>query len=570
MALFFKSMKTIGRDMFLYYPGDRIRTPFKRSSLTVLMDPVTRESVEAALRDWELQALADEHEIVLSFPAPAPDGWNAALDPALPDDVRAFSAFQDGVTKPDDGPLPVNEVGIPTLDAMLNTWHPVNDARYVLGIGGGADMALTLAASRPENIAAVLAVAGRLRPQAFANAVYAPMALWLSGSDADTAAYFCRANLTALSSDTPEQTVYENARNPLQRVCVLKGAPKLSAALLREAWTALFRPVRRVNTGAHGDLEPRMPDPRTLMECHVEETVLADSLPHTWFVHVPARVRANPAAKAPLMLFFHGGSDNPTEAAEMAKFHELGEREGFITCYPWGTNRCSWNSGMLPNLEDDVAFCGHLIDHLIAGYPVDAGRVYLSGFSNGAAQAMAVSLRYPEKIAAICPIDSNWPGKRGGYQEVDYAEVIPFAVGMERKKERDFLMPVWYTYGSREPNYPVYRFSTQHNQYDFWKRYNHIPVKPTPEAGGYNPTGCGVTGDVSETLTPSARHPHHAYDVQRFFTGGETPLNLYNYVIMRDKGHEVAPMDPALGWAYVRRFRREPDGSLTVIERDEF
>ncbi len=566
MSLFCKTIQKSGRQLYLYFPGGENRTPFKRCSLTVLMDTVTRESVEAALRDWQLQALADEKEIILSFPVPAPGGWNAALNPDLPDDLTAFAEFQNAMIKVDDGPLAVNAIGIPTLASMLSTWHPMNDTKYLLGIGGGADMALTLAAARPDNIAAVLAAGGSLCPQAFAQAVLAPMPLWLSGADEDTAAYFCRANGAALTAGTPEKTVYENAVNPLQRVCVLQGAPAMDSQLLRDAWENLYRPVRRSNTGAHGDAEPRIPDPQTIMECHVEETGLGDGLAHTWFLHVPQSVRANPSVKVPLMMFFHGGSDNPAEAAEMTKFHELGEREGFITCYPWGTDRCGWNSVMDPQLCDDVGFNALLIDHLIASYPVDAGRVYLSGFSNGAAQAMSVALRYPEKIAAICPIDSNWPGKRGGYQAVDYADIRPFAVGMERKTERDFRMPVWYTYGTREPNYPVFRRSTQQNQYDFWKQYNHIPVRPTPEAWGYNPTGCGVTGDISEVLMPSRRHPHHAYDVQRFFTADDPRLDLYNYVIMRDKGHEVAQMDPALGWAYVRRFRREADGSLTVTE----
>jgi poly(3-hydroxybutyrate) depolymerase len=567
MAVFEKTLRSLGRRMFLYYPGEQNRTPFKRCSLTVLMDHVTRESVEAALADWKLKALADEKQLVLSFPVPAEGGWNAALNPARPDDMAAFTAFQDGMSKPDDDPLPVNAIGIPTQEAMLSTWHPMNDTKYVLGIGGGAAMALTLAAVRPENIAAVLAVGGTLSPHAFANAVYAPMPLWLSGADADTAAYFCRANRAALVTDTPEKTVYENAHNPLQRVSVLQTEPAVTPDLLADAWENLFRPVRRTNTGAHGDAEPRIPDPKTSMECHVDE-VLEDGRAHTWFLHVPESVKANPSVKAPLLLFFHGGSDNPEEAAEMTKFHELGEAEGFITCYPWGTDRCGWNSGMQPDLEDDVAFCALLIDRLIARYPVDAGRVYLSGFSNGAAQAMAVAMRYPEKIAAICPIDSNWPGKRGGYADIEYADVIPFAVGLERKKDMDYQMPVWYTYGSREPSYPVFKRSSQQHQYDYWKRYNRIPVRPTPDVGGYNPTGCGVTGDESYTLTPSARHPHHAYDVQRFFTEGDKRLNLYNYVIMREKGHEVAQMDPALGWDYVRRFRREPDGSLTVMETD--
>ncbi|HRX08031.1 MAG TPA: PHB depolymerase family esterase [Candidatus Limiplasma sp.] len=565
MSLFYKTLTKLQRSLYLYFPGEENRTPFKRCSLTVLMDDVTQESVEAALRDLHLQELADQQELILSFPVPVQGGWNASLDPAGPDDVMVFRAMQDALAKVDDAPLPVNAIGIPTLEAMLSTWHPMNDTKYVLGIGSGADMALTLAATSPDNLAAVVAVQGTLYPLALEQAAYAPMPVWLCGCDQGAAAYFCRANLAALVSDSPERAVFENTANPLQQVRLCKQTTMVNADLLKDAWETLFSQVRRPNTGAHGDIEPRIPHPSTLMECHVEETVLPDGLPHTWFLHVPASVKANPAVKAPLMMFFHGGSDNPAEAAEMTKFHELGEAEGFITCYPWGTDRCGWNSSMMPDLMDDVAFSAQLIDYLIEHYPVDKGRVYLSGFSNGAAQAMAVALAHPEKIAAICPIDSNWPGKRGGYMQIDYADIIPFAKGMERKQDYDYRMPVWYTYGTREPSYPVYRYSTQHNQYDYWKQYNHIPVSPTPEIGGFNPSGCGVTGDISETLTPSARHPHHAYDVQRFMTAEEPRLNLYNYVIMRDKGHDVAQMDPALGWSYVRRFRREADGSLTVL-----
>lgn len=54
------------------------------------------------------------------------------------------------------------------------------------------------------------------------------------------------------------------------------------------------------------------------------------------------------------MLFFHGGSDNPEEAAQMSRFHELGEKEGFITVYPWGTDRTQWNS-FLARMEQMIS-----------------------------------------------------------------------------------------------------------------------------------------------------------------------------------------------------------------------
>ena len=57
-------------------------------------------------------------------------------------------------------------------------------------------------------------------------------------------------------------------------------------------------------------------------------------------------------------------------------------------------------------------------------------------------------------------------------QEVDYADIRPMALAMSKKEKYDYRMPVWYTYGTREPSYPVFRGSTQQHQYDFWKQYN--------------------------------------------------------------------------------------------------
>ena len=89
---------------------------------------------------------------------------------------------------------------------------------------------------------------------------------------------------------------------------------------------------------------------------------------------------------------------------------------------------------------------------MLRHYPVDAQRVYLSGFSNGAGQAMSVAMCHPELVTAIFPIDANWPGIRGKYMELEWQDVIPFRLGMERKAEMDYRIPVWYTYGSREPS----------------------------------------------------------------------------------------------------------------------
>lgn len=565
MALFHKVLRDIGRELFLYYPGDKNRTPFKICSITFLLDKCSEDNIKELLDKRGLAAFADENGIILSFPVPDGHVWNYKLNPGEADDVAAFSRFQDAMSKPDDLPLETEPTGIPTLKAMLGTWHPMNDTKYLIGVGTGASMAYTLASCYPDNIAAVLAVGGDLDEGVLEKAVYSPVPVCITAGGKKASDYFIKANSAEEKDANEHRTVYWNSVNPLQCVVLDRTYTELCGELVTKVWDKLFKKVRRPNTGAHGDCEPRLDIAKAGFEFFIEDTRL-DGKPHTWFTHVPSYAKNEPDKKLPMVMFFHGGSDNPAEAAEMSKFHELGEKEGFITVYPWGTNRCSWNSGMLPGIEDDVGFSATLIKFMIANYQVDPGRVYLSGFSNGAAQAQAVALVHPELIAAICHIDSNWPGERLRASEVDWHDIIPFAVGMKRKKEYDYRIPVWYTYGSREPSYPVYNGSTQQHQYDFWKMYNNIEIKPTPGRENPDPTGCGVKGDKSELIVPSKRHPHHEYDVQRFYSRDKIPLNLYNYVIMREKGHDVAQMDPTLGWNYVRQFRRNSDGSLGFVK----
>jgi Poly(3-hydroxybutyrate) depolymerase len=579
MSLFYKTVGTDGRGMFVYYPGECSRTPFKRSAITLLLDTCSESDVNNVLYGKGFAEFANRNDVILSFPVPPSLGWNFSMEDGVEDDVSDFALFQTAIMSRDETPLETDAKGIPTVRAMLRSWHPMNDARYVVGVGSGASMAFTLGARFPDNIAGILTIGGELCVEAFEKAVYSPVPVSMISGGKRAADYFIRANEAKKTEENRRRAVYKNPVNPLQcAVLVGEGADmmadrcttidSLNADLMQKVWDRMFSAVRRVNTGAHGDCEPRMSLSRSGIEFTIDDSCL-DGTPHTWFTHVPAFIKRKPDARYPLMFFFHGGSDNPAEAAEMSKFHEIGDIEGFITIYPWGTNRCSWNSDMDPTREDDVAFIAALIEYATRKYPVDPGRVYLSGFSNGAAMAQAFALAHPELVAAICPIDSNWPGDRFRPSAVDWREVRPFAIGMRLKIDRDWRIPVWYTYGSREPAYPVYYGSTQQHQYDFWKAYNNIEVRPTPSLDRPDPCGCGVPGDESETIAPSKVHPRHEYDVQRFFSRDKPSLNLYNFVAMRDKGHDVAPMDAYLGWAYVSQFRRSVDGALELTGNDE-
>lgn len=556
MALFYKSLEEQEQGMYLFFPGEENRTPWKRSCVILFLEDVSETRIHALLRGG-LEDFCIKNQVILAIPVPDSHGWGIPNDSELEKAIHHFSLVQGAVDRPDSDALPVNSQGIPTMEAMLRTWHPMNDVRYVAGEGTGADRALALAASAPSQIAALLAVDGDIPRAALKNAVLSPVPAILSCCSKEAERYLKEAN-HARKAVQDNLSCMENAANPLQRVYCLTEEKRISADLLERAWDELFSRVHRPNTGRCGDCEPREKLGEDF-DFYVNDCRL-DGTPHTWFVHCSSRI----SGPAPLLLFLHGGSDNPEEAAVMSRFHRLGEQEGFLTVYPWATNRCFWNQELAPDGSDDLHFLTCLLEDMQKRYPVDPERIYVSGFSNGAAMAQTLALLCPEKIAALCHIDSNWPGLRSGAVPLDWREIRPFALGMEKKKEYDYRMPVWYTYGSREPSYPVVPLCSQQHQYDFWKRYNHIAVLPTRHPGEEEYSACGVAGEQVEWVSPSQKHPEHWYEVNRFFSQDEIPLNLYNYVLMHDKGHDVAEMDPVLAWEYVRRFRRKADGSLQV------
>lgn len=569
MELVYKKLAD-DRSLYIYFPAGKARTVLKTSLLTVLREESDEESVRALLESEGLQKLAEEKRVIIAFPNPVNGGWNWEMDPEKQDDVAFLAGIVEEVKS--DKPPVMDPHAPPSqsfnllalLEKMRDTWHAMDDTRYYAGFGSGASMAVTLAALEPTLAAGIYAVGGKLAPKAVAASKWAAMPAFLTDCDEKVFHYFQKVNGAMCVGTENGYTKWENDRNPNQRM--FTGSGKITTA---EVYDMLFCAVRRPNVGTYGDIERRLVSMTDYVnfEIHEDEKILSDGIAHTWMTHVPTCVKANPEKKVPLLLFFHGATDCPAEAAEMSKFHELGERDGFITVYPWSTDLMTWNVEYDPNKCDDDGYTMALMDYMIANYPVDTTRIYVSGFSNGAAMAQVMGLCHPDRIAAVCPIDSNWPGDRNGETLLHWSDVPAMKKAMAFKQEKgiDYRLPNWYTYGNREPSYPVFRNCTQQNQYDFWKLYNNITIKETPTFDAPHPSGVGVPGDEYAHLMPSANHEHH-YDLHRFRSNDEGNPILFNYCVMLNKGHDIAQMDAAMGWNFVKQFRRNPDGSLTTEE----
>lgn len=99
--------------------------------------------------------------------------------------------------------------------------------------------------------------------------------------------------------------------------------------------------------------------------------------------------------------------------ARSSGFDELVDPEGFAAVYPWGVRR-SWADGRggSPAEEegvDDVAFIGDLLDEVEGQIPVDTGRVYVVGISNGGMMTQRLGCELTARFAAAATIIGALP-----------------------------------------------------------------------------------------------------------------------------------------------------------------
>ncbi|MEM7252695.1 MAG: PHB depolymerase family esterase [Pseudomonadota bacterium] len=140
--------------------------------------------------------------------------------------------------------------------------------------------------------------------------------------------------------------------------------------------------------------------------------VMSDSSPRSVRLFVPDK--AAPKSGWPALLILHGGGGNISSIVRTTAFDELAEREGFVAVYPAGTgpipNRLlTWNAGdccgpAARHDVDDVSFIRTVIDTVVTEYRVDAKRVYVTGYSNGAMMAYRLGCALGDRIAAIAPV----------------------------------------------------------------------------------------------------------------------------------------------------------------------
>jgi polyhydroxybutyrate depolymerase len=113
-------------------------------------------------------------------------------------------------------------------------------------------------------------------------------------------------------------------------------------------------------------------------------------------------------AAAPLVLMLHGGFGTAAQAQSGYGWDAVADRERFLVGYPEGLNR-AWSVGGgccgSPGRDgvDEVAFIEAMIDTIAASVPLDNGRIYATGMSNGAMLSYRLACD-SHRFAAVGPV----------------------------------------------------------------------------------------------------------------------------------------------------------------------
>jgi polyhydroxybutyrate depolymerase len=113
----------------------------------------------------------------------------------------------------------------------------------------------------------------------------------------------------------------------------------------------------------------------------------------------------------PLLIALHGAGGDGAGMERLTGFSDIAVEEGFIAVYPDGiAGRWDFGGGIQTQSGlihvDDVSFITGLIDEADALHPVDRGRVFLTGFSDGATMTYVLGCTMPNIFTAIAPVSA--------------------------------------------------------------------------------------------------------------------------------------------------------------------
>ena len=209
---------------------------------------------------------------------------------------------------------------------------------------------------------------------------------------------------------------------------------------------ANLRDVLGTAAGTPGAPMPVLPG-ETL---HAVHRGAAGSRPYTLYVPTTG---TGPRA---LVVMLHGGTQTAGDFAAATRMSELAEEHGVLVAYPEQVTSANpmrywnWFEPGHQGRDGEPAILAGIVEEIACEHAVDRDRVFVAGFSAGAAMAAVLGAAYPDVFAAV-GVHSGLP--HGSAHDV--ASAFAAMRGTARPRPLDRTVPVIAFHGDADPTVAV-------------------------------------------------------------------------------------------------------------------
>jgi poly(3-hydroxybutyrate) depolymerase len=339
------------------------------------------------------------------------------------------------------------------------------------------------------------------------------------------------------------------------RTTALPAAAKYDPAMASAVWD-FFSHRARWNYTPNGEVGSLMTKAEVEKQ-FVIRPIQVNGQDYVYYLKVPSSYRKGQSL--PVVLSAHGGGFQAWLYLSQIKMHEVGEKEGFFTAYLQKVGNNGWN------FQDpdgpDSQYIQKTIADIEAEYGADRHRIYMQGFSIGSGLTYMMGVSHPELFAAVAPNSGI-----GGMSPAVEAKIA-------QNKAKGLRIPAMILYGDVDtggsadgkiPSKGVIQVAIEE-----FKGINHIT---TPDRIVRYQSDAAPAYDIYVPGAPlvraavDARYPAGRFERYQYMSNDPQPLNLFNLVWIKDMAHSQDPREAQYQWNYLKQWRRNDDGSLTLLK----
>ena len=234
--------------------------------------------------------------------------------------------------------------------------------------------------------------------------------------------------------------------------------------------------------------------------CTVPLTLSVGGMDRSYLLHIPPHYQFN---VAPLVIFLHGTGNSASYSESSTRLDTTADENGFAIAYANAAQRNLnfpvWSiffSDPIPGAPDDVAFLRALIQDLQGKIHPDPKRIYVVGFSIGAAMAQRAGVELSDLVAAIASVEGMLKTSWHGEAKVPPA-AHPVSVLILHADRADDMVPYC---GGPNVQFKNWNFDSQEDVFNYWsgRLVDHCQ-RLSPNA-----SLCDSSGNITPLLTKSA------------------------------------------------------------------